>query len=117
MQVLEGVVKSMEFSPKGELGVAGSLRSWRYGRCGSLTSRSRWAMTHEQLMAFVEAAVQQAGSSWLRWRDQRPCRRIWSPVNSGVFSPEGEATEFLLSTEKVLVDLEPRFVVERSSIV
>ena len=37
MQVLEGVMKSMDC----ELGVAGSLRSWRYGRCGSLTSRSR----------------------------------------------------------------------------
>ena len=57
----------------------------------------------------------EAGSSWFRWRDQRPCRRIWSPANSGVFSPEGEVREFLLSTEKVLVDLEPRFVVERSS--
>ena len=41
MQVLEGVMKSMDCSPEGELGVAGSLRSWRYGRCGSLTSRSR----------------------------------------------------------------------------
>ena len=41
MQVLEGVMKSMDCSPKGELGGAGSLRSWRYGRCGSLTSRSR----------------------------------------------------------------------------
>ena len=104
MQVLEGVVKSMDCSPKGELGVAGSLRSWWYGRCGSLTSRSRWVLL---------ALRRRCNRGW----QQRQCRRIWSPANSGVFSPEGEVKEFLLSTEKVLVDLEPGFVVERSSVV
>ena len=100
MQVLEGVVKSMDCSPKGELGVAGSLRSWRYGRCGSLTSRSRWV-----LLAL-----------------RRRCNRGWQQLVS-VEGPttvpedfgrrriqvcshrEGEVKEFLLSSEKVLVDL------------
>ena len=31
----------------------------------------------------------EAGSSWLRWRDQRPCRRIWPPANSGEGFPSG----------------------------
>ena len=42
--------------------------------------------------------------------------RRWPPANSGVFSLEGEVTEFIHGTEKVVVDLEPMFVVEVRSV-